>query len=90
VDSSNSETDSSEDEEGQDAHKLAKIRHVIHLGQPVTVILKGQYEFGLIDQVLRLEEAQFQQVYTGVSAPENIMQPVQAAYRAIELQARYY
>jgi hypothetical protein len=90
LDSSSSGTDNSEDEEGHDGHKLAKIRHAIHLGQLATVILKGQYEFGFTDLAWRLEEVQFQQVYTGVEPPTHSMQPLQAVYRPLEMQARRY
>jgi hypothetical protein len=37
-------TDSSEDEEGQDVHKLTQIAQAIHQNQPVTIAIQGQFQ----------------------------------------------
>jgi hypothetical protein len=75
--------DSEDDEEGDDTHKLAKIKHAVTLNQPLTVVLKGQYEWDN-----RCEEVPFQQTYNGVEAPTHISEPLQASYSAIEKHAR--
>jgi hypothetical protein len=90
LDSGSSETDSDEDEEGQDEHKMAQIRHACHLGQPVAVILKGQYEFQHEPNKWRLEKVRFQQYFQPRTEPEHILQPLQEAFSSIEERARYY
>jgi hypothetical protein len=47
-------TDSSEDEEGEDTHKLCKIAQAIHKGQPLTIVIRGQLEGigGKVSEVL--------------------------------------
>jgi hypothetical protein len=37
-------TDSGEDEEGSDDHKLVQIAQAIHKGQPVVIALRGQFK----------------------------------------------
>jgi hypothetical protein len=78
---SGSGTDSDEDEVGSDVHKLAKLQHAVHLGQPITVVLKGEYEWKC------WHEVQVHEHYQGVAAQLDIMHPLQAAYQAIRRHA---
>jgi uncharacterized protein YhaN len=65
-------TDSEEDEEGSDVHKLAQIKHALErLHQPVTIISRGQYEWDM-----KWEEVVYQRVLDKGPAPENILQPL--------------
>jgi hypothetical protein len=59
--SGSSETDSEDDADGSDDHKLAKIQHAINIGQPITVILDGQCECNDEYGNFLWQEVQFQQ-----------------------------
>jgi hypothetical protein len=85
VDSEGSGTDSEDDEEGQDDHKLQKIQRAIMLWQPVAVVITVQYEWNG-----RCEKVPFQGIIHSTEASENIIQLLQAAYLAIKKQAKHF
>jgi hypothetical protein len=72
-------TDSEEDEEGSDLHKQAKTRHAIdHLKQPVTIMLKGRYEWNN-----GWEEVIYQRNMLDRIAPEDIIEPLSIIYEKV-------
>jgi uncharacterized protein YhaN len=78
-------TNSKDDTEGEDTHKLAQIRHaLVTLKQPVTAILKGQYEYDST-----WEEVVFQTELRNVEIPEDILALLQATHGKIEVLARF-
>jgi hypothetical protein len=82
-DRSSSGTDSEEDEEGSDFHKLGQIRHEIeHLKQPVTIILKGRYELEN-----DWEEVTYQRNMLERIAPVNMMEPLATIYEKVSAVA---
>jgi hypothetical protein len=74
-------TDSEDDEEGSDIHKMTKIRHaLVTLRRPMTITLTGQYEWnGSWEGVL------YQRFVRGADKmPDEIMGPVQDIYSEIK------
>jgi hypothetical protein len=66
------QTDSEEDEEGSDVHKLAKIKHaLVELSQPVQIILKGRYEWEGT-----WEEVSYCRTYLERTISEDILEPL--------------
>jgi hypothetical protein len=77
-------TDSEEDEEGSDVHKLGKIRQaMVNLHQTLTIMLKGQYEWDG-----KWKEVVYQREVLGGKPPENILQHLQDIYAKIDVVAR--
>jgi hypothetical protein len=74
-----------EDEENEDFHKLHKLEHAATRGQPVTVEISGDYPWEG-----RFEEVVFAKEYKRVPAPNHILEPMQTAYKAIEVLSHYY
>jgi hypothetical protein len=77
---SDSYTDSVDDEENQDDYKLKQIGHAVRLGQPLTVILQGSYQFSG-----REKEVQFRHPYEEKSAPKTIYNPLLQTIRHFEV-----
>jgi hypothetical protein len=70
LDGDSSGTDSDDDEEGSDIHKLAKVRHAFeNLQRPVTVILKGRYEWDN-----GWEEVTYHRILIERTAPEDMIE----------------
>lgn len=79
VDGDSSVTDSDEDEEGSDDHKLAKIRHAIAgTSQPIQVVLNGRYEW---EQ--GWESVSYCRTYRERKIPEDILEPLRITANAI-------
>jgi hypothetical protein len=78
-------TNSEDDEEGSDVHKMAKINHALNtLKQPVTIILRGQYEWQE-----SWEEVVYEDVVSGGVMPEDIAGPLQEIYTKIRSHFRF-
>jgi hypothetical protein len=83
--SSVSETDSDADAEDEDFHKLRQISHAVRLAQSITVKVRGQYQCSA-----REEEVSFQKEFVNEPVPSHILEPLQVAFRSIEVLAAYY
>jgi hypothetical protein len=64
---------------------LQQITHAARLGQPITVEVRGQYQFSK-----REEEVLFQQEFTSESAPTHILEPLQVGFKSIEIPCACY
>jgi hypothetical protein len=82
---SNSDTDSIEDEDNEDTHKLRKIAHAATRGQPLTGEISGDYLWGC-----GFEEVVFAKECDGTPAPSHILKPLPMAHKAIEALSNYY
>jgi hypothetical protein len=79
VDGESSGTDSEEDEEGSDIHKLAKIKHALEgLSQPVQIIPKGRHEWEGT-----WEEVSYCRTYLERIVPEDILEPLRITARKL-------
>jgi uncharacterized protein (DUF1330 family) len=79
------EMDSKEDPDDHDIHKLRKNAHAARFGQPITVEIRGQYQFSN-----REEKVLFTLECTGRAAPKHILEQLQVAYKSIEILCAYY
>jgi hypothetical protein len=77
-------TDSSEDKEGEDTHKLCQIAQAIHKGQPVTISIRGQFQGYQKDS-----EVLFQRDHKG-AAPTDILDPMKIALLEIAALSTHY
>jgi hypothetical protein len=69
-----------EDEGDDDTHKLRKLAHAATRGQPITVEISGDHPWG----------SGFARQYSGPPAPDHILEPLQTAYKVIEVLSNYY
>jgi hypothetical protein len=83
--SSASDTDSDQDEEDEDVHKLRQLARAARPGQPITAVLRWQYDAGA-----RMEEVQFQSELSGRSAQSHIREPVQSIIQSLKRPAIHY
>jgi hypothetical protein len=83
--SSESEGDSDEDLENDDTDKLRQISHAARLGQLVTVVIRGDYQFDGCE-----EEVLFQKEFIGWPAPVHILDLLQTIPKSIEIASAHY
>jgi hypothetical protein len=84
-DSSASDTDSDRDEGNEDVHKPRQLEHAARLGQPITIVLKEQYQVGD-----RPEKVGLQSELTGEPAPQHILEPLQWIVKGPEQLVVHY
>jgi hypothetical protein len=72
-------SDSIEDEEGEDDHKLRRLVQAAAKGQEMTVEIRGEYLYGG-----QYHEAIFAKTFKGMSKPDHMIEPLKVAHRQVE------